>query len=274
MTTLESCLVERPNARIHIRQRRAVDGRWVVFLHGAGMDGHMFDAQIPAIADDLGICVWDARGHGKSTLEGRFQYRDMVDDLAALLAELDAREVTLVGQSLGGHLAQTMLEQCPDQVTRAVLINCSDNHGSLTWLDKLGLVLFAPIVRMWPWSAMATTSAKACGNERSTVDYARHALESIGKSRFLEVMDFSADVLDPDPDYRLPRPALLLCGDDDATGNVRAAMPRLAERDPNAHLVIIRGAAHNSNMDRPEETNRHLVDFLAGQDAPVEGPSE
>lgn len=264
-TTLRSHFIDRPNARIHVRQRPATDGRWVVFLHGAGMDGHMFDAQIPAIPDEMGICVWDARGHGQSTLDGRFEYQDMVDDLRALLQELAAREVTLVGQSLGGHLAQTMVERHRGDVTRVVLVNCSDNHGSLTLLDKLGLLLFAPIMWVCPWSAMVSVSAKACGNEPSTVEYARRALDAIGKRRFLEVMDFSADVLHPDPHHRLGVPALLLCGDDDTTGNVRAAMPRLAERDPDAQLVIIAGAAHNSNMDRPEETNRHLVDFLAEQ---------
>lgn len=265
--TLESRFLERPNARIHLRQRPAADGRWVVFLHGAGMDGHMFDAQLPAIPEDMGICVWDARGHGQSSLDGRFHYQDVVDDLVALLAELNAREVTLVGQSLGGHLAQTMVERHGEDLARVVLINCSDNHGPLTWLDKLGLVLFTPIMLLWPWSSAVKASAKACGNEASTIAYTQRALKAIGRRRFLQVMDFSADVLDPDPTYRLAVPALLLCGDDDGTGNVRVAMPRLAERDPNAHLVIIGGASHNSNMDRPDETNRHLVDFLeAGHD--------
>lgn len=265
MTPLESRFIERPNATIHLRQRRSADGRWVVFLHGAGMDGHMFDAQIPAIPDDIGVCVWDARGHGRSTLEGRFAYRDMVDDLVAILAGLHAREVTLVGQSLGGHLAQSMAEQHPEDITRVVLINCSDNHGPLTRLERLGLVLFEPLMRLWPWAAAVKASAKACGNEPSTVEYAQRALESMGRRRFLEVMDFSADVLQPDPAHRFAVPALLLCGDDDTTGNVRAAMPRLAERDPRTRLVIIPGAAHNSNMDRPEETNQHLVDFLEGR---------
>ncbi len=265
MTPLESRFIERPNATLHVRQRPASDGRWMVFLHGAGMDGHMFDAQVPAIPDDIGICVWDARGHGQSTLEGRFTYQDMVDDLVAVLADLHAREVTLVGQSLGGHLAQTMIERHPEGIVGLVLINCSDNHGPLTWLDKLGLVLFAPLMTVWPWRSAVKASAKACGTEPDTVAYAQGALEAIGKRRFLEVMDFAADVLDPDPDHRLAVPALLLCGDEDATGNVRAAMPRLAERDPRTRLVIIPGAAHNSNMDRPVETNQHLVDFLEGR---------
>src|SRR5690625_1850501 len=102
------------------------------------MDGHMFDAQLPAVPEDIGICVWDARGHGRSSLDGPFRYEDMVEDLHALIAGLGARAVTLVGQSLGGHLTQSYTDRHPHEVAGIVLINCSDNHGPLTALERLG----------------------------------------------------------------------------------------------------------------------------------------
>lgn len=259
---MDARTLDRPNARIHLRQRPAADGRWIVFLHGAGMDGHMFDDQIPAVPEDIGVSVWDARGHGLSSLEGPFYYEDMVDDLRALIGGLDAREVTLVGQSMGGNLAQTYLERRPQDVDRIVLIDCTDNHGPLGRLEKLAMASIGPIFSVIPWRWAVTQSAQACGNERSTVEYARRALDSIGERRFIEVLGSLTAALRPDPEYRIPVPTLLLCGEDDASGNIRTAMPRLAERNPGADLVIIDGAAHNANMDRPEATNQHLVAFL------------
>lgn len=226
------------------------------------MDGHMFDDQIPAVPEDIGICVWDARGHGRSSLEGAFDYEDMVEDLRALIDGLDALEVTLVGQSMGGNLAQTYVERYPQDVDRIVLIGCSDNHGPLSHLERLAMASAGPILAMTPWRWTVAQSAQVCGKEQSTAEYARRALESIGKRRFIEVLGSLIEALRPDPEYQLPVPALLLCGGEDVSGSIRTAMPRLAERNPCAELVIIDGAAHNANLDRPEATNRHLVAFL------------
>lgn len=259
---MDTRTLDRPNARIHLRQRPAAEGRWVVLLHGAGMDGHMFDEQLSSVPEDIGICVWDARGHGHSSLDDPFDYEDMVDDLRAVIEGLDAHEVTLVGQSMGGNLAQTYVERYPQDVDRIVLIGCTDNHGPLSRLEKLAMASVRPIFTVMPWRWSVAQSARVCGKEQSTLEYARRALESIGKQRFIDVMDSLTQMLRPDPGYRLPVPALLLCGGEDVSGNIRTAMPRMAERDPNAQLVIIEGAAHNANMDRPEATNQHLVAFL------------
>ncbi len=102
--------LDRPDCRVFVRRRESRSGSWVVLLHGAGADGAMFDPQLPAVPDDWGICVWDARGHGRSTLAGRFRYADLVDDLAALVDTLHASRLCLIGQSMGGHLAQTFVE--------------------------------------------------------------------------------------------------------------------------------------------------------------------
>lgn len=259
---METRTLDRTNASIHLRQRPAAEGRWVVLLHGSGMDGHMFDDQIPAVPEDIGICVWDARGHGRSSLQGPFNYEDLVDDLRALIEGLDAHEVTLVGQSMGGNLAQTYVERYPQDVDRIVLIGCTGNHGPLSRLERLAMASAGPILAMTPWRWTVAQSARVCGTKQSTAEYARRSLESIGKRRFIEVLGSLTEALRPEPGYRLPVPALLLCGSEDVSGNIRAAMPRLAERNPDAELVIIDGAAHNANMDRPEATNQHLVAFL------------
>lgn len=259
---MDTRTLDRPDATIHLRHRPAADGRWVVFLHGAGMDSHMFDDQIPAIPEGIGICVWDARGHGRSALEGPFDYADMIEDLRALIEGLEAHEVTLVGQSMGGNLAQSYVERYPQDIDGLVLIDCTDNHGPLSRLEKLATASVRPIFTVMPWRWVLTQSARVCGTERSTIEYARRALGNIGKQRFIEVFHTLTTALRPDLRYRVPVPALLLCGDADASGNIRTAMPRLAARNPDADLVIIDGAGHISNMDRPEATNHHLRAFL------------
>ena len=110
---LEETWLERPGSRVFVRRRESSNGRWAVLLHGAGADRDMFEPQIPAIPAEWGVCVWDARGHGRSELQGRFRYTETLDDLSALVATLDAERLCLIGQSMGGNLAQIWLSEVP-----------------------------------------------------------------------------------------------------------------------------------------------------------------
>lgn len=262
MSGLEEVVMDRPGCVVRYRRREAQQGRWVVFLHGAGMDGHMFDAQLAALPSDFGVACWDARGHGQSTLEGEFRYLDMCDDLHALICTLGPDDVTLVGQSMGGNLAQSYLDRHPEHVARLVLIDCTDNHGPLTRREKLALRSTGAILSAYPWNVLVRQSARACGLSASTVDYAEACLRQVGKRRFIEVMGFWADCLDPDPAYRLGVPALALLGEQDGSGNIGRAMQQLADRNAETTLVTLPDAAHNSNMDQPAATNAALIDFL------------
>jgi pimeloyl-ACP methyl ester carboxylesterase len=63
---------------------------------------------------------------------------------------------------------------------------------------------------------------------------------------------------------RLPdilAPTLLVVGDEDQP-RVFAAADLLERELPNVHKVVIHGTAHLPNMERPEEFNRVVLDFL------------
>lgn len=268
-TPLTWRVFQRPGSTLHYRFRPSHSGRVIVFLHGAGMDGRMFDAQLAALPDGDGVVCWDARGHGRSTLEGAFRFDDMVADLDALVTSIDAHRVILVGQSMGGNLAQTYVNRHPERVAGLVLIDCTANHAPLSRLDLLGLRSTRAVLTFYPWQLAVKQSARACGRDPRTAAYAADCLRRIGKRRFIEVMDFWREALRPDATYRMPVPTLALLGDKDRSGNIAKALPLLAASDPSVQLVTIPDAAHNSNMDQPATTNRALLSFLQDGHVPV-----
>lgn len=253
--------LSRPGCVIHYRRRESTSGRWVVFLHGASMDGAMFDAQLAAVPDEVGIACWDARGHGRSCLSGPFRFGDMLADLHALVGTLDAQELVLIGQSMGGNLAQAFVDDAPGTVDRLVLIDCTANHGLLSALERLALRSTRLVLSAYPWGVAVRQSARACGTSPATMAYAQQCLRRMGKARFVEVMGFWRQALDPDPSYRFLLPVLGLIGDHDTSGNIPTAMNRLAQQDPNVHLETIVGAGHNSNMDQPDQVNTAILRF-------------
>jgi 3-oxoadipate enol-lactonase len=68
--------------------------------------------------------------------------------------------------------------------------------------------------------------------------------------------------LHADPDYRLPVPTLLVHGQLDHIGDIAAAMPSWAEREPLARHAVIPNAGHASNLDNPEAFTALLTTFL------------
>ena len=58
-------------------------------------------------------------------------------------------------------------------------------------------------------------------------------------------------------------PTLVMAGTDDPVMN---AVEATVEKIPYAKFVTIEGASHFSNLDKPEEFNRHILDFLKDAD--------
>lgn len=263
MRELVETTIDRPGCRLHLRRRESADGRWAVLCHGAGMDGHMFDAQLAALPDELGLCVWDARGHARSMLDGPFRYQDAVEDLHALCTSLAADDLTLIGQSMGGNLAQSVVALDPAIADRMVLIDCTDNHAPRRRSERTLLASVGPMLRVLPWRWTVQQSAAQCGTEQATRDYAAACLQRMGRTRLAAVMGAMRDALAPDPAYRLPLPTLLVVGAEDRSGDIASSMPALAAKNPGvAQLDVIADAAHNANMDRPSAVNQLIRTFL------------
>jgi 3-oxoadipate enol-lactonase len=68
--------------------------------------------------------------------------------------------------------------------------------------------------------------------------------------------------LRPDPDYRLPVPALLVHGDRDAVGDIATSTWAWAQSEPLAEYAVIPSAGHASNLDNPEKFTAVLLAFL------------
>src|SRR5690349_17607389 len=122
----------RPDAMLSYLLDGPAGGPTVVLLHGATLDGHAWDAQVAVLRDRYRVVVPDLRGHGASTMDGRFTFDDAVADVLALLDELglDAAAgvpVALVGLSLGGNIAQEIAYREPGRLSALVVADSTCN---------------------------------------------------------------------------------------------------------------------------------------------------
>lgn len=99
----------------------------VVFSHANGFNARTYRTILGPLAREMRILAIDLRGHGRSTLpaviEGRVGWREMEEDLLALLTAEAARPVVLAGHSMGGTTSLLAAAAAPDRVKGLVLFD-------------------------------------------------------------------------------------------------------------------------------------------------------
>ena len=72
-----------------------------------------------------------------------------------------------------------------------------------------------------------------------------------------------ADAIEAGRDYDIDCPALLLCGEKDRAGDVKA-FNRKWTTGEGIPLVWVPGAGHNANVDAPDFVNAQIEGFIMG----------
>lgn len=252
------------NCEIHYWYRKGSENKWVLFFHGAGVDHEMFERQFEVFDNTYNLIAWDARGHGMSKLEQgkKFEFKDMVSDSKKLYEIYNINKAILIGQSMGGNLAQYFAYYCPELVEKLVLIDCSKNTGKLTGIEKCSLKCSKFIFKCYPWKTLIRQSANGCGNKDSVRKYVMNCFNKIDKGTFIEIMMELIGCLNEDAEFMFKQPVLVLCGSDDKLGNIKRIAEQWARGDSNCRLHMIDNAGHNSNQDNPEMVNELIFNFL------------
>jgi esterase len=94
-----------------------------IMLHGIGRIAHSFDHIAPKFNQNYHVIAIDMRGHGDSAWspEGAYLVEDYAKDLAAFIAQLNLRNVVLLGNSTGGRVVQVYAGTHPERVAKLIV---------------------------------------------------------------------------------------------------------------------------------------------------------
>jgi esterase len=123
------------DARLSPHRQQVLQGRQLAYRSAGDDSGepvvliHAFASQSTSWAEVAGVLarsgfrviVPDLRGHGRSAWADTYALEDFEQDLIGLLDALKLRRVSLVGHSLGGHLALRLAMRLPDRIDRLVI---------------------------------------------------------------------------------------------------------------------------------------------------------
>ena len=245
---------------------------WLVFLPGLTADHTLFDAQMEHFSGKANCLVWDAPAHGESR---PYPLDFTMDDLARILHDVleteNARRPVLVGQSLGGYVAQAFLDLYPVEAAGFVSIDSAPLKRKYypTWEVKLlrhTKVMYQAI----PWRLLKVLGSTGVATTQRGRANMRSFMDSYTKQDYVDLAAHGycmlADAIEAERSYDIDCPALLICGEKDYAGDVRA-FSRKWTAGEGIPLVWVPNAGHNANVDAPNFVNAQIEAFVAGLEA-------
>ncbi len=249
-------------------------GHPLTLIHGLLLDRRSWDDQFEVFARQYKVLRYDLRGWGDSAQEeGPFSPRQ---DLLSLLEYLSIDKTYLLGLSGGGTLALDFTLEHPDKVD-ALILAVSDPsghmppmtddirafanqyYGALQQKDAAGAA--EATVRFWTDGPRRTpeqvnAQARARIKEMTTQHIQRHGDLLAHEQHMIPLAPPAINRL-----AEVKVPTLIIFGDEDVPEVIEAA--RILEQGiPGAKKVVIPGTAHHPHMEKPEEFNRIVLDFL------------
>ena len=230
----------------------------VVFLHASGGDTKHFAAQLAHLRRSRRAIAVDLPGHGQSPPAASFEIPQVAAVLEQALAARGLDRVVLVGHSWGGAVALALAAKAPQRVAGLLLLDPASDGSRMPKLEADGLMEslrtnYDAVLEDY-WSSML---------QGATPTVRERLMREIKAAPREVVTGTLASLLTFDPLPALQR----------YRGARRTIFTHLNER-PEAYQRIakdlpsqrIDGTGHWLQLDKPDEINAAIDDFLTEVD--------
>jgi pimeloyl-ACP methyl ester carboxylesterase len=253
-------------------------GRPVVLIHGWPLSGESWKKQVPAFeAAGYRVITYDRRGFGRSDkpLTG-YDYDTFASDLDAVLTELDLRDVTLVGFSMGGgEIARYIGTRGEKRLHSVVFASAVPPYLEKTDDNPDGPLTKDAAAEM---TAGLTKDEDSFYDEFTTGFFSADGVLKVTESERQEAIalahqskkhaalasmaafattDFRDDLT------KVTVPTLVIHGDSDATVPFEGSGERTHRAIAGSELHVVKDAPHGVTVSHPEEWNQAVLEFLA-----------
>jgi pimeloyl-ACP methyl ester carboxylesterase len=246
-----------PAGKLHIDDGGTGNALPVLFVHGNGANLSQWRAQLDHLRPTRRTVAFDLRGMGQSdpAANGDYSVKAMAGDVAVVAEALHLNRFVIVGHSYGGAVVAQYVATHPDRVAGVVYADAAGNvkitndqaEKFLAALrkDKERVVRqwFAPILKGSPPEVQQAVFQSEDKTPADVIATALDGLRAIDMRALLEA-------------YHGPRLAIA-AADIESPSSLHVQFPDVPVRK-------ISGTGHWLMMDKPDEFNRILDEFLAG----------
>jgi len=269
--------------RLHYADWGNEDAPPIILVHGGRDHCRSWDGLARALQPHCHVLAPDLRGHGDSdwTKGGSYSLTEYVYDLSRLVRHIAARQVTIIGHSMGGMVGLIYAGTFPEQVSALVVLdgvtvlpNAKSEPAHERIAHYVGQLEKLDDREPRRYSTIEEAAAQMrAHNKRLPPELALH-LATFGVRRNAdETYSWKFDPyqraraphrLSPDDHVslwaRITCPVLLLHAAESFLQSSQTA--GLAKYFQNAHSETIAGAGHWLHHDKPDQVVRSISTFL------------
>lgn len=246
-------------------------GPTVLLIQGLGYATWGWSRTVPALAGRFRVVAFDNRGAGRSDKPDEpYSIELLSDDALAVLEAVGETPAHVVGFSLGGYVALTLARRHPDVVGSLVLLSTSCGGPGSWGVPRATRAVWEAASALEPpaYARKTMPMSFAPGWTKQNPDEFEELLEMrlahptppfAWRHQFEAGERFLQEGIDP---RTVAHPTLVVHGTKDrvlpyANGKL------LASRIPRCELLRLEGAGHLALIERADEVNRAILEFLS-----------
>lgn len=242
-------------------------GEPLILIEGLGTATWLWWKQVPELSRHFRVVAYDLRGSGWSDKPDEpYSIPLFADDLAGLMDALRIKQAHVLGISLGGYVAQEFALRYPQKVKRLILCSTSTNGPRATPPNPdIIVALMTPVAGQGDLRSRIALSlsvghaaahpediekmiAWRLDNPQPAYAYNRQLMSAVGWTSEGRLGEISM-------------PTLIMAGSEDRVVPLQNA-DVLAAGIPHTEKVILQGAGHLINVEKPDEFNKEVIQFL------------
>jgi 2-hydroxy-6-oxo-6-(2'-carboxyphenyl)-hexa-2,4-dienoate hydrolase len=249
-----------------LHYREAGRGAPVVLLHGLGGDGSRWAPNIGPLATDFRVIALDEIGFGQSDKPLANYHVGMLSEfLVDFLKTIGVPKASLVGNSMGGFVAAYTAVHYPNSVDRLVLVDGAGYKGDAPTRDPHTRQITNGVTReeTREWLGLMFHDHALITGAMVDENLTMRLRSAFAISKMQDSLANGLGGIVEDEIRSIKAQTLILWGKyDQALGPPERTGERLHRDISGSRLVVIDNAGHLPQLERPEEFNHIVRQFL------------
>ena len=236
----------------------------VICLHGIGGNYTSFDNQIGELGQRR-VISWNMPGYYGSEALEEMTFFTLAKSVIKLMDNLGIHQAHILGQSIGGMIAQEVALLAPNRVSSLGLIATTSAFGGKddSFKNTFVAARLQPLDNGATMQQLAQKTIPSIMGPTATSSMkvaAIQAMSGIDEAAFRQVVNCLVTFNRLNDQHRITQPCFLIAGSHDTNSPPRI-MEKMAKKLPDATIKIIKNTGHLVNSEAPNEVNKLLTSF-------------
>lgn len=242
----------------------------LILIHGFPLDKRMWELQIEKFLWHTRVITPDLRGHGESeTGSGPWTIESYADDIIEFTNTMNIEKFSLGGFSMGGYVAMALMKKYPAKVTSLLLLhtkNEADSDEVRTGREDMAKLAensgAEPIAERLIPRLLTSDSVETRADLVDRVERMITQCSIEGIAGDLRAMASREDSTTTLKNTKIP--TLIVSADNDVVIPPSESQ-KINEIIAGSQLHIINGPSHMSNLEKSDEFNNIVLNFINQQ---------